>query len=399
LRGNMNEMIHAPEFIQNLCQKVDMLNPRGEQTKITTTVSETYFPMTVDGYVDEFTFFAIRMPFTPDQDTKKGRENFVPRKYLEKHAYVWGRHDPVFQFDFVECGDPSWRDDTPDMRLTAVHPLCASAQGRFQGRTPEQNHQGVDGLKPMWAKTWSEAEPYAALTYRCPKDKRCKRWEYWKKKSWSDRNCFHSDKNPEMKDCNWLKKDLLSQSKDCLTPGGENIEKCGTTWKGHWGGSFCQTFWGQKHHYWKKSTEKFWDITTPDGKPLYAEKYGYRNCYAQHPRCNATTQAPVGSPRFDAHEQAAKCAKKIPAPSCLSKFTVSLKTCNTCCCKNTLSTDISHSLVHGSKSKCGVWFAAVDTMNRIVVSLQRFAGNFLPYFGKRCYLDSKNWPSTEAEPE
>merc|ERR1711865_1245474 len=351
-----------------------MINPRGESTDITTTLSETDVARAFDGFMKpEFTIFAIRAPSRPA--TPRAEK---PKKFLQQQAWIWSAPD-LLRYDFVEC----------------VHPLCASGSSRFQGMPDPSDESSVKNLKPAWAKRESEYKFGSNMT-------QAQLYSYWKK-PWTARNCRYSKSTP---DCNWKPKATASKYKHCQTASGDRMtpDACGrkkrpfsysSQWNGtrlNFGVDFCVT--GIRRHAWKESTTPFWPMKTQDGKLMATEgsRYDYRNCYVEHPKCDATTQAPVGEKRFDISQQANKCAKEMEAPSCLSKFTFDITTCNTCCCKDLVTTKISHSLVHGTKAACGVWFAAIDMVNRAAVSAQRYI-QFMTYFGEKCYRDSVYWPS------
>jgi len=76
---------------------------------------------------------------------------------------------------------------------------------------------------------------------------------------------------------------------------------------------------------------------------------------------------------LDFLEQGETCAEKYKAPSCASKFTISLSFCNTCCCANGdyATTTIHNELVHGEEAKCGAWMLMVDMAVRVYIGAFR----------------------------
>ena len=62
----------------------------------------------------------------------------------------------------------------------------------------------------------------------------------------------------------------------------------------------------------------------------------------------------------------------IKASGCTTRFRLTLGRCSTCCCRNGFFTNtIHHSLVHGSRLKCGTFFSISDALARTAVSMVR----------------------------
>jgi len=82
-------------------------------------------------------------------------------------------------------------------------------------------------------------------------------------------------------------------------------------------------------------------------------------------------------------------------PECTSKFQMAMGRCTTCCCKEGLTNlQISHALIQGKLIDCGVWFGAVDSLLRAVMSLFR-SGMVIGAFGGRCFYSCALRPTKE----